>query len=206
MAVTTEDNPTPLVLILANTIRRAYATNPKLIEGMKGVAAVCSATDAQAVTLRFDRGEIDLSHGRAADAGLVITLDLERDGLPDAPKPKIKGALRHIRFALALDKALDPPLPSWQHAAETFWQLTSGRPFMPTGLRVIDEAGVEACVGKGGDSAFEVRGSGDRLARVFVGTAFLLEEAQQGRLHVRGSMAESMALTSAGLDLATARS
>lgn len=205
MAVTTEENPTPLVLILANTVRRAHAANPKRIDRMRGVAAVCSANDAQAVTLRFDRGDVHLDHGRATDAGVVISLDLERDGLPGAPKPKVQGALRHLRFALALDKALDPPLPVWQTAAESFWRLTSGHPFMPTGLRVIDEGGEEAIVGERGPDAFEIRGPGDRLARVFVGTAFVLEEAQQGRLHVRGSMAESMAMTAAGLDLAMAR-
>jgi len=34
----------------------------------------------------------------------------------------------------------------------------------------------------------------------------MLEEAQAGRVYARGTMAESMAMTSAGLDLAMARS
>ena len=206
MAVTTEEDPTPLVLMLANTVRRAQAANPKLGARVRGVGAVCSASDAQAVTLRCDRGDVHLSHGRAADAGVVITLDLAKDGLPDAPKPKVQGALLHLRLALVLDKLLDPPLPEWQTAARDFWDATAGRPFMPTALRVVDESGTELVIGEGADRAFEIRGPSDRLARIFVGGAFLLEEAQQGRVQGRGSMAESMAMTRAGLDLATGRS
>lgn len=204
--MTTEDDPTPLVLILANTVRRAAAARPKLIAGMSGVAAVCSANDAQAVTLRFDRGDVHLSHGRAQDAGVVITLDLEQDGLPDAPKPKVEGALRHLRFALALDKVLDPPLPTWQVAAEEFWRRTSQRPSMPPALRIIDETGAELVVGDDSAGAYEITGTADRLAKMFVGSAFLLEEAQHGRMHVRGSLGESVVVTMAGLDMATARS
>jgi hypothetical protein len=206
MAVTTEADPTPLVLMLANTVRRAGAANPKLIDTMRGVAAVCSADDAQAVTLRFDRGDVHLTHGQAADVGVTITLDLANDGLPGAPKPKVSGALRHLRFALALDKALDPTLPTWQVACEEFWRLTSDRPSMPSALRVRDESGAELTVGDQASEPLEIHGTADRLAKMFVGMAFLLEEAQQGRMHVRGSMAESVAITAAGLDLALASS
>lgn len=206
LPVTTEDDPTPLVLMLANTVRRAEAARPKLIAGMSGVAAVCSANDAQAVTLRFDRGDVHLCHGRAEDAGVVITLDLEKDGLPNAPKPKVEGAMRHLRFALALDKALDPPVPSWQHAAEDFWRQTCERPSMPTALRITDESGAELVLGDSSGGAYEIFGPADRLAKMFVGSAFLLEEAQHGRMHVRGSLGESLVVTLAGLDMATARS
>lgn len=66
--IATEDDPTPLVLILANTVRRSVDADPSRVAKLKGVAAVKSATDPQAVTLHFDKGDVYLEHGVAADA------------------------------------------------------------------------------------------------------------------------------------------
>ncbi len=205
MAITTEDDPTPLVLILANTVRRSVAAQPSIVAKLKGVAAVCSLHDPQAVTLRFDKGDVHLTHGRSPDAKVVITIDLALDGLPDAPAPKVTGALTHLRFALGLGKVLDPPLPGWRTAAEEFWSASADRAFMPTGLRITETgSGAVHEVGATDGDVSEVIGPEDRLTRIFTGTAFALEEVAEGRCHVRGSLAAAAAITHAGIALGLA--
>ncbi|MDP7092551.1 MAG: hypothetical protein QF448_07110, partial [Candidatus Thalassarchaeaceae archaeon] len=72
MAITTEADPTPMVLGIAAALRRSKSHKPSLIAGMKGVAAVCSEHDPQAVTIRFSRGDVHVEHGRADDVGVAI--------------------------------------------------------------------------------------------------------------------------------------
>ena len=79
--ITTEDDPTPFVLLMANTVRRSAAAAPGVVARLKGVAAVRSADDPQAVTLRFDRGTVHLEHGVASDADVTVTVDLATEGL-----------------------------------------------------------------------------------------------------------------------------
>ena len=106
-----EDDPTPLVRILGAILPRS-ARNPALqskLGSMRGVVALKSSVDPQAVTIRFDKGSVTLEHGVAADSGVVIEADLTRMNEPDAPKPKVRGAARHLKLALAVSKVLDPP-------------------------------------------------------------------------------------------------
>jgi hypothetical protein len=205
VTITIEDDPTPLVLMLATTLRRSVAARPKMAAGVRGIAAVCSMNDAQAVTFRLDRGDISIEHGKAADAGLVITIDLGLDGLPGAPPPKVVGALRHPRLALAMSKLLDPPLPPWQESVEVFWRAARDRPHMPTGLTVTDGDGMVHSVGEADGDEYLLYGPADRLAKVFVGSAFVLEEVGEGRMHGRGAMSAGVALTRSGLELGLGR-
>ena len=202
MAITTEADPTPMVLGIAAALRRSKSHKPSLIAGMKGVAAVCSEHDPQAVTIRFSRGDVHVEHGRADDVGVAITMDLAKDGLPGAPKPNVEGALTHLRFALSLAKVIDPPLPDWRSAADSYWAACSTRPHMPSGIIVVEtDSGDRHVVGDPTTAGYEVHGPADRLARVFVGTAVALEELLKGRIQGRGPLGLAVAITDAGLAL-----
>ena len=203
MTITTENDPTPLVLMLANTVRRAVAADPGSVAKLEGVAAIVSANDPQAVTLQFSGGDVHLSHGVAENVQVTVTLDLEKDGLPDAPKPKISGAVRHPRFALGLAKVLEPPLPDLATAANAFWSAVGDQAGMPDALRVSDPAtGTSLEVGRPGGTSYELVGPEDRLVRVLTGTAVSLEEVESGRCHGRGTLPEALAVMRAGLLLA----
>lgn len=201
--ITTEDDPTPLVLMLANTVRRSVAADPTAVGQLTGVAAVKSKNDPQAVTLRFDQGDVHLEHGVADDVDLTITLDLEMDGLPDAPKPKVAGAVRHPRFAMGLAKVLEPPMPDLRTALTDFWAAVGDKAGMPDSLRATDPGtGATVEVGEPGGHSYELLGPEDRLVRIFAGTAVALEEIESGRCHGRGSLPNALALMRAGLLLA----
>ncbi len=206
-AITTEDDPTPLVLILANTLRRSVEINPGRVAKMKGVATICSKRDPQAVTIRFNRGAVHLVHGRRDDAQITITIDFTTDGLPNSPKPKVTGALGHPRFALALAKALEPPLPDWREAAESFWLHCADLANMPSGILIVETVSAgEHVIGDPSTNGYELHGSADRLACIFTGGAFALEELISGRIRARGSLAAGVAMTNAGLALGLGKS
>lgn len=198
MAITTEDDPTPLVLIMANVVRRSATASPAAVAKLKGVAVVRSATDAQAVTLRFDRGDVHLEHGIAADAGVQIAIDFDLDGLPEAPPPKVTGAARHPRFALGLAKVLEPPMPDLATATNEFWAAAKDVHDMPSGLKVVaTDSGETAEVGDDATEIYEISGPADRLVRMLTGQAPALVEVQEGRCHVRGSLGAAVAVTRA---------
>lgn len=198
MAITTEADPTPLVLALANVVRRSQAANPATVAKLKGVAVVRSMNDPQAVTLRFASGDVHVEHGAAADAGVSIAMDFDLDGLPGAPKPKVSGALRHLRFALGLAKVLEPPPPDLATATAEFWAATHHLHDMPSGLRV--QATDTGEFGEAGDDSteiYEMSGPADRLIRVLTGQSPALLEVQEGRCFVRGSLGAAVAVTRA---------
>ena len=205
VAITTEDDPTPLVLILANTVRRSAAANPGQLAKLRGVAAVRSVKDPQAVTLRFDKGDVHLEHGVAADVGVTIGLDFDLDGLPEAPAPKVTGAARHPLFALGLAKVLEPPMPTLEEAATEFWAAAHAMHGMPSGLLVrATDADASVTLGDETTERFELLGPTDRLVRILTGQSPALVEVQEGRCHVRGSLAAAAALTRATVHVALA--
>ena len=156
-----EDDPTPLVRILGATLRRS-ARNPALeskLRGMHGVVALKSSVDPQAVTIRFDKGRVSLEHGVAADSGVVIEADLTKMNEPDAPKPKVKGAAKHLKLALAAGKVLDPPAGPWQDEARMFWGFAHNHPRMPATLLVVcTDDGARLVLGDG-EPEYELHGS-----------------------------------------------
>lgn len=198
MAITTEDDPTPLVLVFANLLRRSAAADPGRMAKLKGVAAVRSLTDPQAVTLRFADGDVHVEHGIAADAGVTVGLDFDRDGLPDAPAPQVTGAMRHPRLALGLAKVLDPPMPDLHTAAEAFWRTAHAMHGMPSGLRLhASDTRATAELGDDVGEVYEVMGPEDRLVRILTGQTPALVEVMEGRCQVRGSLAVATAVTRA---------
>src|SRR5262245_48330909 len=103
------------------------------MRSMKGALVFRSAHDPQAATMRFGGDSVHVSRGAAADAKVTITADLATMNEPDAPKPKVAGALGHLPFALAAGKALEPTLGTWQDEAARFWTACAAKPGMPSG-------------------------------------------------------------------------
>jgi hypothetical protein len=161
----------PTALGLAATLRRA-ASDRRLgstMSKLHGRIAMRSDKDAQAATVRFDRGSVEVVGGVDPDAQVIITADFETLGLPGAPKPKVSGALRHPIFALRAGKVLEPKVPGgWRGAVEDFGRRADGRPGMPDPLLVVcTDDSSELRLGGDGPPAVELHGSADVLTAVF---------------------------------------
>lgn len=155
--ITLEPDPPPIVRILAATLRRS-AAQPELarrIDRLRGRVALRSTTDPQAATIHFDRGSVSITRGARADADVVISADLSTMGRPGAPRPKVRGALTHVRLALGAARVLDPPVPGgWEGAAERLWSWAEGRRGRPARLRLV-------CTDDGRERTFGDATSGD---------------------------------------------
>jgi hypothetical protein len=192
-----EDDPTPLVRILGATLRRS-ARIPALetkLRTMQGVVALKSSVDPQAVTIRFDKGKVGLEHGVAADSGVVIEADLTKMNEPDAPKPKVTGAAKHPKLALAFSKVVDPPAGPWQEEARAFWAFAHAHPRMPTAVLVVcTDDGARLVLGEG-EPQYEIHGSARALNSVFTGGSVFGEDMLNGKLHGVGSLQHLAELT-----------
>jgi hypothetical protein len=192
-----EDDPTPLVRIVGAMLQRS-ARNPALqskLQAMRGVVALKSSVDPQAVTIRFDKGRVTLEHGVASDSGVVIEADLLRMNEPNAPKPKVRGVPRHPMLALAVSKVLDPPAGSWQDEARAFWEFSRDHPRMPrTMLVVCTDDGSRLTLGDG-TPEYELHGSAPALMSVFSGGSVLGDDLLNGKLYAVGSLQHMAELT-----------
>jgi hypothetical protein len=192
-----EDDPTPLVRILGATLRRS-ARNPALaarLRGMHGVVALRSSVDPQAVTMRFDKGRVALERGVAADSGVVIEADLTKMNEPDAAKPKVRGAAKHLKLALAASKVLEPPAGPWRDEARAFWEFARDHPRMPAVLLVVcTDDGARLVLGDG-EPQYELHGSARALNSVFTGGSVLGEDLLNGKLDAVGSLQHLAELT-----------
>jgi hypothetical protein len=144
--ITVEDDPVPIVLIVATILRRSEreAKRSRLLARAKGTVVFRSSTDPQAATIRFQRERVHVERGADPGADMTIALDLATAGDAGAPKPRVTGALAHLPLALAVSKLLEPPLDPWPTEAERFWTYVASRPGAPRGLRVValDDGGV----------------------------------------------------------------
>ena len=199
--VETEADPTPIVLILAATLRRAEET-PKLASMMakaKGNVALRSTVDPQAATIRFERGRVQVVRGVAPDTHVTIATDVNRMSELDAPKPKVTGAATHLRLALTAAKVLEPPLATWQDEAARFWTALASHPGAPAGLRVVCLDEHAECSFGVTPPEYEIHGTAHRLRAVFSGGTVFGEELLAGNLFGVGSLAHTAELTGRSL-------
>lgn len=205
--VETEDDPTPIVLILAATLRRAEET-PKLAAMMrhaKGNVALRSTVDPQAATIRFGDGRVRVERGVAPDTDVTISTDVNRMSGEDARKPKVSGAATHARLALTAGRVLEPPTGPWRDEARRFWSRIADHPSTPRGIHVvcIDEnsqitLGVEPV-------EFEIHGTAHRLTALFTGGTVFGQEVLEGHLYAVGSLEHLAELTGRSLDVMMGR-
>ena len=199
--VETEADATPIVLILAATLRRAEET-PKLASMMakaKGNVALKSTVDPQAATIRFARGRVRVERGVAPDTHVTIATDVNRMSELDAPKPKVTGAATHLRLALTAGKVLEPPLGTWQEEAARFWSALANHPSAPAGLRVVCLDEHTECSFGVTPAEYEIHGTAHRLRAMFSGGTVFGEELLAGNLFGVGSLAHTAELTGRSL-------
>jgi hypothetical protein len=190
VTVTWEDDAPPLVRVLGASLRRAVV-RPEVaarVQAMSGRVALCSTVAPQAATIHFDQGAVRITHGRHAEADVVIRGDLDTMGRPGAPKPKVSGALRHPRFALAVAKVLDSPsADAWPAAVDELWRWGAGQTGRPDRLRVVcSDDGLVHELGTLGGSSIEVHGPAWALLGVFTGADHVGAALLEGRVKVVG--------------------
>lgn len=190
--ITLEEHGPLIVRILGGTLHRA-AAQPKLarrMDKLKGRVALRSSTDPQSATIHFDRGNVSIAHGVHPAADVVITADLNTMGQPNAPKPKVKGALAHLGLALGAAKVLDPPTPGgWRGAVDEFWAWAAGKPGKPDELRVVcTDDDTDHVVGTAGGSSVEIHGPAWALVNVFTGGDHLGAALLENRVQMVGDI------------------
>jgi hypothetical protein len=203
MDVVLEPDATPLVRIIATTLREstADADVARKAERLRGVFALRSAKDPQAVTMRFDRGRVALARGVAPDAQVVVTVDLDNMGGPDAPKPKVRGAFRHLRLALGVSKLLEPKARPWTEHAQAFWAFASARRDMPERLRVVClDDGTTIALGASTGSQYEIQGAAPALVSIFSGNSVFGQDLLDGKVYAIGSLQHASVLTGSFLE------
>ena len=198
--ISIEEDAPPIVRILGVTLRRASrsAALADTLDHMHGRVALQSSSDPQAATITFDKGRVSLRHGVDPASDVVITIDLATMGRPNAPKPKVKGAVSHPKLALAAAKVLDPPVvDSWRGAAREFWAWAEPRPTRPPAMRVVctdppPEGGELVLGDPDPDLArgrFELQAPAWVLVGVLTGGDHLGQAALEGRVRVVGDLA-----------------
>ncbi len=197
MQIEVEDDPTPMVLILAATLRRAARTEKlaATLRSARGSVALQSTTDPQAATIRFGDGTARVERGAAADADVTIATDVNALSDEHPPKPKVSGAARHPKLALAVAKLLEPPLDSWSVEAGRFWAFCAGHPGTPRGIRVVctDDRSELALGATPAD--YELHGSAHALRNLFAGKTVLGQDLLDGKLYAVGSLKHTAELT-----------
>jgi hypothetical protein len=200
VVITVEPDPSPLALILASTLRRAART-PKLaatMAGASGAIALKSSVDPQAATIRLGDGVAHVVSG-VRDADVVIEVDINRMSDPDAPKPKVTGAARHPKLALAASKILEPPARPWQLDAAEFWAFAGSHPGSPRGIRIVaTDTHAEVSFGEQ-PAEYELHGSEHALSTLFSGGSVLGEELVNDRLSAVGTLRHTAELTGRSL-------
>jgi hypothetical protein len=203
MDVVLEPDATPLVRIIATTLRdsTADADVARKAERLRGVFALRSEKDPQAVTMRFDRGRVALTRGVAPDAQVVVTVDLDNMSGPDAPKPKVRGAFRHLRLALGVSKLLEPKARPWSEDAQAFWAFAGARRGMPERLRVVClDDGTAIDLGPSTGSQYEIHGAAPALVSIFSGNSVFGQDLLEGKVYAIGSLQHASVLTGSFLE------
>ena len=184
--VSTEDDPTPLVLDLARTLRSSSRT-PELADLLgraDGVAVVRSANDRHVATLRFSGGRAHVTHGASVDAEVELVVDVA-DGLA---VQAVDGPDAEATLEAETRRLLSPPLPDWRDAAQRFWQLTSGEAGMPEQFVIVcTDDGTELVLGSG-PSRYELRAPAEKLARILSGVDSFLDEVFAQNVAISGTM------------------
>jgi hypothetical protein len=205
MDVVLEPDATPLVRIIATTLRDSAsdAGVARKAARLRGVFALRSEKDPQAVTMRFNRGTVELTRGVAKDAQVVVTVDLDNMSGPDAAKPKVKGAARRPLFALGVSKLLEPKARPWSQHAQAFWAFAGERAGMPERLVVVClDDGATLDLGAGSDTAsrYEIHGTALALVSVFSGNSVFGQDLLEGKVYAVGTLQHASVLTGGFLD------
>jgi len=184
--VTTDKEATPMVRVLASTLRLALQRpeTQKLLSGLDGSFTVKSINGAQAATYTFDGNQVSLKAGKSKAAKVMIEADLDD---PSA-KPKITGLLRHPIAAMRFGELLSLPLPNWADSAKRFWAATYDLPNMPEKLIITNKDEDRSLTFGEGIETVELIGTTNILEPLFAGHSILSLDVMTGKLQYRGSL------------------
>ncbi len=189
IAISVEDDPTPLVLGLAADLRGLLG-EPDFAQRsaeLEGTAAIRAAT-GETATVRVGDDAVSIAHGYDEHADVRAIEDAEIEGAPDHPD-----------LAQWVRELLDPSGADWRGTAQRFWSVLERMPGSPAALLVVNLAdGEEQRFGSPDGRAYEVHGEAEDLVAVLSGRLPLLDAAFEGRACLRGTFAEISVLTGAG--------
>jgi hypothetical protein len=192
LTITTEDDPTPLVMFIARTLRESQR-HPDLAEisaGLSGTFAISSVDDPQAATMTFGGAGVHIVHGADPAAGHRVDLDIA------APLGLIGDDLD--AEVVQLQRLLQPPLAPWQDLAREFWDLTSTDPGMPARLDVTcTDVPDETLTAGSGEPRYGISGEHVQLQRIFFGTDDILTAAFVGAIGIEGTLPQLSVMTGA---------
>ncbi|OIJ26400.1 hypothetical protein [Nocardioides luteus] len=190
--IAVEDDPIPIVRLLARTLRDASARTPEVMDGLVGTVVVRSHDTPQAATLVFASGGVEVAAGVSAEADATVVVDL---GARFAPSREPAG---DAELAAGVLRALRPPLPGWREAAVRFWEVTRDIPGIPDVLVVEADGPDGAEHGRFGDgpTSYLVAGPADLLAGVFSGADDFLASLAAG-VQVQGTLSQLSVMTAA---------
>ena len=180
-----EDDPTPLVRVAGRAVRATVDDVDRSPLAAAGVAEVVvrSKDDPQAVTLSFDEAGVRLSHGASSAPDLTIVVDVNSGFALESIEGEDAG--RVVETVLAL---LQPPLPMWRDAAQSFWQLTSSDKGMPRTLVVQPSDEPDSLVRGEGTPRYVISAASGQLSQVFTGSTPFLDAVFAGAVKVRGTL------------------
>jgi len=193
--VTTEDDATPFVLMVAALLRRAADARgwAKTVAGLEGVYSYRSPNNNGAATIRFAKGQVRVERGVSRDTETVVINDLNRILDPNTRKPQVKGSRR---LSVTAGKVLESAADTWQEGAELFWPAMFADPDVPRPVLVTATDTQESdSFGPNEPAVLELRGPSYRLAALFTGLTWLGAELRQGDIGVIGSATAVAALS-----------
>ena len=180
IAVTVEDDATPLVRIFAAKFSTAlhHSDYAALVGRTVGVFALKSSKDFSAITVTVERQSIHITSGVKPNCKIVIHLDFNN---PEG-KPKIEGLLRHPRYAIAVGKLLEFPEIHWADALKRLWEQYKHYPGMPAGITAKSLTEDRQLSVGNMDSPLYVEGESKMLAEAFSGGAPFVQLLADGKL------------------------
>jgi hypothetical protein len=181
MRIILEEDSTPLVLAVGTRLRAAARSSELRVLMAKtlGTVVLKSSRDPQSATLRFSAGAVFVAHGVTDDADVVLEFD---------PEIEFEFASSDCALGATVSRLLNPPLLTWDAAAERFWELTSSDAGMPDRLVVVcTDVETEVRFGEG-PTEYVVQGSAHQLSRTLSGHGNFIAEVAAGAISIVGTL------------------
>lgn len=190
--IAVEDDPIPIVRLLARTLRDASSRTPDTTAGLVGAVVVRSHDTPQTATLVFAPGVVEVAAGAPDEPDATVVVDLDARFAPS------QEPVGDAELAAGVLRALRPPLPHWREAAARFWEVTRDIPGIPDVLAVTADGPDGAEHGRFGEgpTSYLVAGPADLVAGVFSGADDFLASLAAG-VQVQGTLSQLSVMTAA---------
>ncbi|MFE7227673.1 hypothetical protein ACFU7D_22975 [Nocardioides sp. NPDC057577] len=191
-SIAVEDDPIPIVRLLARSLRDASVCTPDATAVLVGTVVVRSHDTPQAATLICTPGVVEVTAGALDEPDATVVVDL------NARFATTQESAGNAELADGVLRALRTPVPDWRESAARFWEVTRDIPGIPDVL-VVKAAGPDGVEhGRFGDgpTSYVVAGPADLLAGVFSGADDFLVSLAAG-VQVQGTLSQLSVMTAA---------